>query len=124
MERDPINLKNQTSIAGGAVRGMACVQGDKELIAVGKNILVRVEIMGGKTEGGLYLPEGTQAERVFVLSIGSNVDVANAEGKKLEVGDEIVPTKLGMMSVYDPLKGEKKDIKIIGENDVVAIIGK
>jgi co-chaperonin GroES (HSP10) len=122
--RAPIDLSKQTPVSEGAVRGMACIQGDKELIAVGKNILVRIEPMSGLTAGGLHIPDNAKSERSFVLSIGSNVDVANADGKKLEVGDEILAATLSFIPVFDPIKGEKKGVKFLGENDVIAIVGK
>jgi co-chaperonin GroES (HSP10) len=123
MERAGIDLKKQTPISEGSARGMMCLQGDKELIAVGKNIIVRVESMGGVTEGGLHLPPGTESQRVFVKSIGGDVKVDNADGKKLEVGDEILAVGLALIPLYDPIKNEIKNVKMIGENDVIAIIG-
>jgi co-chaperonin GroES (HSP10) len=115
--------KAATRIADGATRAMACVQGDKKLTAVGKNIMVRIEQTGGVTDGGIHLPESAATERHFVESIGKNVDVANENGDKLKVGDEVLVMRMSKIPVFDPVANSARDIAFLGENDIIAIVG-
>jgi co-chaperonin GroES (HSP10) len=113
---------NNTNIKDGGVRGMAVVQEGKEVKALGKYIIGRVETGGNKTEGGLYLPDNAVAERVFVESIGANVNTKNKDGRELKVGDEIVVMSIAKIPVWDPLKQVTRDLVVYDEGNVIGII--
>jgi co-chaperonin GroES (HSP10) len=111
-----------TPISKGGAKGMLAVRGDQKLIAMGKNIIGRVEGGTDKTSGGLHLPNAEVTQKIYVESIGGDVKLDNKLGRELQVGDQILCLMMSKIPVWDPLEQTTKNICIYGENDVVAII--
>jgi len=101
---------------------MVSVQGNKKIIALGKHVIGRVEKGGNQTDAGIYLGDEQVTERVFVESIGSNVELANKLGRELQVGDEIIVLRIAKIPVWDPLARCTREIVVYGENDIIGIV--
>jgi co-chaperonin GroES (HSP10) len=111
-----------TPISKGGAKGMLAVQGDQKLIAMGKNIIGRVEGGKDKTDGGIYLPDDQHTQKIFVESIGGDVKLDNKIGRELKVGDQILCMMMSRVPVWDPLSQVTKNIAVFGENDIIAIV--
>ena len=86
-------------------------------------LLIRKDEARQKTRGGIVLPDTAQEkpQRAKVLAVGSgHYEFGHHVPLEVEVGDEILFSKYGGTEVKDG----GKDLLILRESDILAVIGK
>lgn len=87
----------------------------------GCKLLVKVEEVKEKTDGGLYIPDTVRENEQLaattgeVIAIGPAVDLAFAKDRPVKIGDRVIFAKYGGRVIDD-----KGGLRIINDEDVLA----
>lgn len=104
----------------------------KEINPTGHHVLVEVDEVEEKTEGGIYKPEVTREREQNQTIVGTVLKVAqNAWVDELgqyspwaEVGDRVLFAKYGGLPIAEEISDHDKMVRLLLDTDILAVLGK